>query len=355
MTDNPEQYSHYPQQPPMAPVQAPEPGVIPLRPLDVGAMISGAFKAVFRNWQPALLVPFLGSLIATAAGIVPAVSLLGQLIVLRDTRANPDQVLSFFGGWLLLMLVELVLVVAVSVLTQAVVTVTVSRAVLGRATTIGQALRAAAPRLLPLLGLSALVWLIVFGCAFAPFVAIIVLAVAANAPALGLLAFLVFVVGIGAGAYFWISYAFAPAALVLEPAPVLTALRRSRWLVVNNWWRAFGVLLLCAVMATFVSYLVELPVEAVQLSQVTTTNVGGTPDPMALFSVFSPTVLILVSVASAVVYALGQAFTIGVTTLMYHDLRIRKESFHLPLWQMSQLPDELSRPGTPPPHPEATT
>ncbi len=355
MTDNPQQYGQYPQYPPMATFQAPQPGVIPLRPLDVGAMIGGSFRAVFRNWQPALLLPFLGSLLTSAVAIVPAILLFSTLSVEVSQRTRPQDILSLMGGWVLVMLLDLVLVIGVAVLTQAVVTVTVSRAVLGRRTTIGQALRAVAPRLLPLTGLTVLVWVMVFGCAFVPFAAVVALAVSASSAGLGLLAFVVFVAGIVAGVFFWISYAFAPAALILEPAPVLTAMSRSRWLVLNNWWRAFGVLLLCAVMIYFASYLVELPVSFVQAFQVTTSSIGGRPDPTQVFqSMFSPTVLILITVLSAVAYAIGQAVIIGVTTLIYHDLRIRKESFHLALWQMAQLPDNLS-PGGPPPHPEATT
>jgi hypothetical protein len=72
-------------------------------------------------------------------------------------------------------------------------------------------------------------------------------------------------------------------------------------------------------------------------------------------ALFSPTVLIVFGLLSAVLYAVSQPFLVGVSTLLYHDLRIRKESFHLPLWEMSQLPDELSpqQPATPP-SPEAT-
>jgi hypothetical protein len=355
MTDNPQQYGQYPQYPSMGTFQAPQPGVVPLRPLDVGAMIGGSFRAVFRNWQPALLLPFLGSLLASAVAIVPAILLFSTLSVQVSQRARPQDILSLMGGWALIMLLDLVLVIGVAVLTQALVTVTVSRAVLGRRTTIGQALRAVAPRLLPLTGLTVLVWLIAFGCAFVPFVAVVALAVNSNSPGLALLAFVVLVAGSMAGAFFWISYACAPAALLLEPAPVLTAMRRSRWLVTDNWWRAFGVLLLCAAMVYFASYLVELPVSFVQAVQVTTSSIGGRPDPTRVFqSMFSPTVLILLCLLSAVAYAVGQALIVGVTTLIYHDLRIRKESFHLPLWQMAQLPDNLS-PGGPPPHPEATT
>jgi hypothetical protein len=344
MTDNPEQYSHYPQ-PPYG--EAPQPGVIPLRPLDVGAMITGSFRAIFRNWRPAILLPFVVSVIATAVTIVPVISLVAKMpTIMTGTRPSSDALAAFFANFALVFLVAVVLVTAASMVTQTTVTVVVSRAVLGRVTSIGQALRVAAPRMLPLLGLTLLIGLTGTACAFVPFVVLLVLAYALNAPGLILLAFLVFLAGLAVAAYLWVSWALATPALILEPAPVLTAMRRSRWLVSGGWWRVFGIMLLVAVMVGVASNVVQLPVSFLQFSQypsIMPTRVGVRPDPSVLFSaMFSPTVLVLSVVLGAVVYAVSQPFTIGVTTLLYHDLRIRKESFHLALWQMSQLPDDLA-------------
>jgi hypothetical protein len=363
MTDNPEQYIHYPQpqeQPPQLPyLEAPQPGVIPLRPLDVGAMINGSFKAVFRNWRSAILLPFLLSLIAMAVTIVPALLLLAKLPAMTTgARPSSDAIAAFFGSFALVLLVVMVMLIGASMVTQTTVTVVVSRAVLGRATSMGQALRAAAPRMLPLLGLTLLIGLVWIACGFVPFVVILVLAYAANAPGLVALAFLVFMGGMVVGLYLSISWALAAPALILEPAPVLTAMRRSRWLVSGGWWRVFGILLLVGVMVGVASNLAQLPVNFVQFSQLSSimpTRAGAQPDPTAVLGVmFSPTVIVLTVVLTAVVSAIGQPFSIGVTTLLYHDLRIRKESFHLPLWQMSQLPDELAVSPAPTARPEPT-
>jgi len=363
MTDNPEQYIHYPQpqaQPPQLPYyQAPQPGVIPLRPLDVGAMITGSFRAMFRNWQPAILVPFVASLISVSVILVPMFVLFSNLTDLSTGRPTPDKVLAFFGSFLLAYLLGVVLSVAAGLVTQTVVTVVVSRAVLGRTTTIGQALRKAAPRMLPLFGLTLLVGLIVFACLLVPFGLMIFLAVATQKAGLALLGILLLLAGGVVAAYLWISYVLATPALILEPAPVLTAMRRSRWLVAGNWWRVFGILLLVYLMAGVVSYLAQLPVSISQFAQfpslMANTRAGVQPNPRELLdTVFSPTTIVLSVVLSAVAAAITQPFVIGVTTLLYHDLRIRKESFHVPLWQMSQLPDELAVNPQPTAHPEAT-
>ncbi|EWM17998.1 hypothetical protein [Kutzneria sp. 744] len=361
MTDNPQQYIQYPQQYLPPPPQAPQPGVIPLRPLDVGAMIGGSFKAMFRNWRPAILVPFVCYLVVAAAVVVPLVNMFASFPrITRDGPAfTPSDVANFVGSWLVLMLLVVLLGLAATVITQSVVTVVVARAVLGRTTSIGQALRAAGPRMVPLLGLSVLIGLIAGACAVVPFTVILILAIATNTPQLLLLAFLFFLGGLVAAAYFWISWVLAVPALILEPAPVLTAMRRSRWLVSGGWWRVFGILALVTIMVSVASNIAQLPVSAVQFSQFPSlmpTRIGQQPDPSAMFSVmFSPTVMILYSLLTAVVYAITQPFTIGVTTLLYHDLRIRKESFHLPLWEMSQQPDELAVSAEPTPRPEPTT
>jgi hypothetical protein len=364
MTDNPEQYIHYPQpqaQPPQLPYyEAPQPGVIPLRPLDVGAMITGSFRAMFRNWQPAILVPFVASLVAVAAVTVPVFVVFSNVASLGIGRTppTPDKVLAFFGSFLLAYLLGVVLSVAAGLVTQTVVTVVVSRAVLGRTTTIGQALRKAAPRMLPLFGLTLLVGLIVFACLLVPFGLMVFLAIATQKAGLALLGILLLLAGGVVAAYLWISYVLATPALILEPAPVLTAMRRSRWLVAGNWWRVFGILLLVHLMAGIASYLAQLPTSFAQFAQfpslMANSRAGVQPDPTAMLNaMFAPTVIIVSVLLSAVVAAFTQPFVIGVSTLLYHDLRIRKESFHVPLWQMSQLPDELAVSPQPTAHPEA--
>lgn len=354
MTDNPEQYFHYPQQQPQWPPLPPQPGVVPLRPLDLGAIISGAFRAVFRNWSATILLPFGLFVVTSGLSLVPVLSLVGQLPTDPTREPSRDQLTSFFLTFVAVLGLELVLLVAATIVTQSVGVVTVSRAVLGRTTSIGQALRGAGPRMLPLLGLTVLIWLMTFACVIVPFTLVIVFAVALNSGGLVALGFLLLLAGGCFGCYLWVSYALAPAALILEPAPVLTALRRSRWLVAGGWWRVFGILALCALMIYFASYLVELPVSAIQFAQLPSVMSTPRPDPRALLStMFSPTVLVAFALVGGAVAAMSQAFMIGVTTLLYHDLRIRKESFHLPLYEMSRLPDDLSP--RPTARPEATT
>ncbi|GAA3439855.1 hypothetical protein [Kutzneria kofuensis] len=356
MTDNPEQYLQYPQQYVQPPPEAPQPGVLPLRPVDVGAMINGSFRAIFRNWRSAILVPLAAYLTAMLAAFAPARGMIAAFADMAGRRRpTDDQFWAFLQSWLVFAAVLLVVFAAAYVVTQAVVTVVVSRAVLGRTTTFGQALRAAAPRMLPLSGLVVLVGLMVFGCVFVPFGLMVLVAVATGSGGVVGIGILLCLGGVVLAYYLLISYVLAPTALILEPAPVLTALRRSSWLVRGGWWRVFGIFLLAMVMSYVASYLVQIPISAVQFTQLPNIMNSRNPDPAAMFgALLSPPVMIAFGVLYAVAMAITQPFMIGVLTLLYHDLRIRKESFHLPLWEMSQQPDDLV---TPPPsaHPEATT
>jgi hypothetical protein len=337
-------FNYYPPQPP------PQPGVVPLRPLDVGAVIGGSLKAIFRNWQAALLLPF---------GLYLGVSVVGGLSAIKPFRSMGTAIDNHRGlssgtiwGIVIVAVVGIVLTVAATLIVQTATTVVVSRAVLGRSTSIGQALRAARPRMLPMLGLDILITLMFIALLLIPFGVIagcIALAVSGGhdgeAVLLGVLGFLLLLVAAGFGIYFGVSFTVAPSALILESVPAPTALRRSRRLVRDNWWRTLGIPLLAGLMASLAGYVVQLPISAIQYTQV-----PHTPDPNQPFDLtFSPTVLVVSFVVSAAVSAFSQPFLIAVGTLLYHDLRIRKESFHVPLLQMSQLPDDLSPRSTPPP------
>jgi hypothetical protein len=357
MTDNPEQYMQPHEWVPQPPPPAPQPGILPLRPVGVGEMISGSFRAMFRNWRPAILLPLALTLVATGVTLPLLIATFQSFPQIhRNSVVSPEQLGTFAVLLVATVAAQLVLTTAATVFSYGVNTIVTSRAVLGRTTTIGQALRALRPRLLPLYGLMALVWLIMVAWIVVPPLLMVLFAFAVNSPAVAFLAFLVFCACSAVAVYLGISYSLATAALVLEPQPVLTAMRRSRWLVRDNWWRVFGVLALCMVMLYVASSFLQMPLSFLQFAQLPhLTTMGPNPDPSELLnSMFSPTLLVGLVVVSAVVSALGQPLIAGVNTLLYHDLRIRKESFHLPLLAMSQLPDDLSPPSTPPANPEAT-
>lgn len=218
-----------------------------------------------------------------------------------------------------------------------VLTVTACRAVLGQKLSLPEALKAAGPRYLPLIGLLVVIGLMQ-SLAFVVPTGIGVL-LAASTHNLGGIAFvfLFALLGFGLWAWLYVTFVFAPTALLLEPQPIGRALSRSRWLVRGQWWRVFGVLVLANLIAGAVGYVAQLPVSAIQaLTMTTSISARMNPDPAVLMQqAMNPSVLIASAIVGAVVVALTTPFVISVNVLLYHDQRIRSERFDIPLAQMT--------------------
>ncbi len=120
---------------------------------------------------------------------------------------------------------------------------------------------------------------------------------------------------IAPGVWLYIAWAFAMPVLLVEGLRGRTALGRSYQLVKGRWWRTFGVLavgfILAGVVSTIVqgAFLVGIIVE---------------PDNDLL-------VLVLSALAGVVGLAIGTPFQAALLTVVYFDLRVRKEGFDLEL------------------------
>ncbi len=114
------------------------------------------------------------------------------------------------------------------------------------------------------------------------------------------------IIGIVLFFYFLVSRFFYHQAVILEGMGPLQALRRSRDLVRGSWWRVFGIGIVFVVLLLVISLIVSIP--------------------GSIASVYSPiTGIFLLTIAQGVVMPLGY---IG-ATLVYFDLRIRKEGYTL--------------------------
>ena len=304
-------------------VPPPRPGIIPLRPLGLGEMLDGAFQACRRN--PA-------ATFGTAVLVMAVVSLLTWLLtrfgfdfnaLFSSQEPSDADVLAFLGGYLgSSVLIGLVTGAGVLLL-QGVLVLVVARAALDRRTGFGLLRRLAAPRLGRLVGL-----LLLYGAAVAAAALLVLGLTALSVPVLGWGAVLIalFLAG-GVGLVsIWIGtkLALAPAALVLEGVGPVAALRRSWQLTGGNWWRAFGILLLTGLIAGIITSVVAAPVTF--LAGLLAAAVAG-DDPIAYLNLTLPATLIATNLFSAVAYA----FQASVTSLLYVDLRIRREGFDVTL------------------------
>lgn len=304
----------------------PKPGVIPLRPLGLGELLDGAFQACRRNaaatFGTALLIQAVVSVLTFlfARGLVSPDALTGDL-----EAAEASMGATLTSGTLLL----IVSIVGVLLLQGALV-VPVARSILNLKTGFAQTWRLSRNRLLPLAGLGALltVMLIVGILAFSFLLALVV-------EALGVAGIAVVILGVLAllavAVWLVVKLALAPAALVLESTGVFASLRRSWQLTRRNFWRSFGILALTALLVSIVSSVISTPIILI-LSFVGAVGSSGEPGPGTAVALLAVNLAI-----TAFFSAVGYAFQASVTSLLYVDLRIRREGFDIALMKEQEL------------------
>lgn len=305
----------------------PKPGVIPLRPLGLGELLDGAFQACRRNAAATFGSALLIQAVISVLTLFLARSLFSPDFLDTDDFAAAEQA----AGPALTSASLLTVVSVVGVLLlQGMLVVPVARSILNLKTGFGQTWRLSRKRLLPLAGLGvALTVAIVVGFFAFAFALVVVV------DTLGTLGIPVVIFGVLAliAVFVWLAVklALAPAALVLEPAGIFASLRRSWQLTRRNFWRSFGILALTALLVTIVSSVISTPVILI-LSFVGAFGSGGDPGPAAAM-----TLVALNLAVTAFFSAIGYAFQAAVTSLLYVDLRIRREGFDITLMKEQEL------------------
>jgi hypothetical protein len=192
------------------------------------------------------------------------------------------------------------------------ITSLVARSYLGEQATAGQALREAFRRFWRFLGASLLVSLLT-AAPLLPAVALVVLGALAESPALVGLGLLLMVPGFLATiALVTLLEAVVPAIVVEELGPA-RAIRRSFALVRSRFWPVLGILLLALLLAYLLSSVLSVPFTILVLV------LGGDAGwPFLALGTLVPSLLVT-------------AWGGIVATLIYFDLRIRREGFDLQL------------------------
>lgn len=299
----------------------PRPGVIPLRPLSFGELLDGAVTTVRRHWRTALALS-LGLAVLAQAGNV-----LVNLLV-KGKTGEATQTLRLLAG--------LPLELLLNVFATALLTIVVSRAVLGRSVTAGEAWRDSRPRLPQLLGLTLLTLLIGPGVALLGFAPLIgYLAAGQDTPAIAGLLTLVGLLSLPVALWLWMRFSLAAPALMLEKQGVLTALSRSRRLARGAWWRILGINLLGHVLALVVAMVVVIPFQFLGLLLgFESLNAQGLPDSADR----SVAMVLLLAVAGIIAGTFTTPFIAAVGVLVYIDQRIRREALDIELSRAAGLP-----------------
>ncbi|MFC8505255.1 glycerophosphoryl diester phosphodiesterase membrane domain-containing protein [Streptomyces sp. NPDC057411] len=311
---------------------AAKPGVIPLRPLTMGEILDGAVTTMRRYWQTVLTVS------VTVAVITELANILIQRFVVPpppeiDPNASPaeaiDQSMESIQASLIGMGPALIVTLAASLVSAALLTVVISRAVLGRPVTLGAAWREARPRLLQLLGLTLLLPVMMAAIMMVGLLPGLLLGGTGGdvlAAVGGLGAFVAMV-------WLMIRFSLASPALMLERQGVIKSLKRSAKLVQGTWWRILGITLLTQLMIFVFTLIIAIPFFVIS---VIASGNGIEALDSTSFEV-SWTYLIVMGIGGVVTSAITYPISAGVTVLLYVDQRIRREALDLELARSAGL------------------
>ena len=325
--------------------QPPKPGVVALRPMTLGDIFNGAFSYIRNNPKTTVGLAMIVMAVATIMSSVASVFFLTDYTTFLDeimadpTAADPTEPVFPFSPLAmgLTYLGELLIYAGGSVLLGLLAAV-VGMAVLGHKLTPGQAWAAVRGRVGAILGLAfiklgillvlvvALVVTLFVGL-FAGFMVGFEVGGGAGL-AVGFLVMLVGGLAIGAPSlWIWIRLYYAMPLVVLERLGPGQAMARSWRLSQQSWWRTLGYWLLAGLLVLAVNMVLTTPLALAS----------------GLFTFIAPEALwapvaagVITYVGTVIVYAITQPFVAGVNTLLYIDLRMRREGLDLKLHQASQ-------------------
>ncbi|MCE1180437.1 MAG: glycerophosphoryl diester phosphodiesterase membrane domain-containing protein [Micrococcales bacterium] len=315
----------YPQAGQVPLLSAHKPGIIPLRPLGVGEVIEGAFRALRSNPRA-----FLGLCVLVNAAVLLVIALgVGAMLGIAYLMGESDAfdtlaTVGFTVGVLGAIILSLVSAQALS----GMLAYAVGEATLGRYPSMGEVWRRTRGALLRLAGLCLLLALpVLVGLALLGL--LIWWGVTADQTAVWVMGIVLVVAVLLATAYLGVRLALAAPALVLERLGIVAAVRRSWALTSRMFWRTLGVVVLGTLLTSVLQYVLSTVLQMIgmalmALATVTMQNETG--------QLVGSILMIGFSLLSSVVSSLFvQPFMAALYAMTYLDARIRKEGFDLAL------------------------
>jgi len=327
-----------PAMPPIAPLgwtPPPKPGLIPLRPLDLGTILGAAFRVLRRNPKPtfgaALLIQgsvYLLLILVVTGATFGAFSRIGS-----SSARNADQITAGATGLVVVAsIIPGLLAVIASAVLQGIIVLEVSRGAVGEKLTFRALWKRARGRIGALIGWATMLVLastVLIGV----IVAIIVLLGVSfgtggiiAAVLIGILAFFGLAV-----VYVWLGtkLALVPSVLMIERMSIRGSIARSWSLTEGYFWRTFGISALVAVIVGVVSQVVSLPLNFIAPIVSSLVDPQGQKGGGAI--VLAAVVSVLVIVIAVVFQSITSVVQSATTALIYLDLRIRTEGLDLEL------------------------
>lgn len=319
------------------------PGIIPLRPLNLGDLYGAVIKAIRGNVAATMGLAFVTTLVflvpTTALGVWVAAQQDVLDVGTNDVFPVAGTLGSFvpsLGTW------------GSTILLTGFVAFVISQAVMGRKVTASQTWEGTRGRILPLVGATIVTGLAVLLVAAAiivlPVLAIIT-AVQAQSVApdnSGLVLAILFAVGAGILAFLltlWLStrLAFVGVAVVLEKVGVGGGIARS-WALTrgSQFWRVLGIRILTGFIVGVAAQILAFPLGAIGGVAIVA---SGDPQNTYVFQA------VVTGVSALITGALTTPFTAGVDALLYVDQRIRREGFDVQLITAAQADAARAWPG----------
>lgn len=314
----------------------PKPGLIPLRPLDLGSILAAAFKTLRHNPRPTLGTALLvqGVVTVISIGVIGLVTFLTLSRIDNATgEARQELIAGSIGTIILSAIIPVLLSLAASALVQGVIVLDVMRASLGEKPRLRQLLRMAHGRVWALIGWTALVSLVLlvgFGV-----LALIVVGIGFAIGGIGgVLAgvLLGLFLGLGAvvlSAWIYTKLSLVPSVLMAERTSIRGAMARSWALTQRSFWKTFGIELLVAVMISVATQVITTPISFVGGLLTSLADPNGQNPATSATSVIG--IYVVVTVITVVVSAIGAIVQSATIALLYIDLRMRKEGLDLEL------------------------
>ena len=157
----------------------------------------------------------------------------------------------------------------------------------------------------------------------------------------------------------WINtkLAMVPSAIVLERLPMTAAVARSWRLTTGYFWRTFGIIALVWLIVYAITQTISIPFGLIGgfLGGVFAPTSASSTEPMTQLLVTQLSVNVLASIVTAIVGAIGSVIQTAAVSLLYLDLRMRKEGLDLELVRFveaRQTGQELPDPYLPPVQPQ---
>lgn len=342
----------------------PKPGVIPLAPLRVSDMLSGAFTTIGRYWKPligmALTLFGAATLVMIVALVVAASAVASEWDELTSgSPGSPTsaQLVPLGVAFGVLMVVGMIVYLLASAMMQAAAPVVLQEAVLGRPIRFGEVWKRAWARVWSIIGavfLTGLIMLVPMAPLMAAFAGLAVYTASLGdedgAVPFALAGALIGLLMAPVAMWLWVRFSLAPTIVVFENQRPVAALRRSAQLVRGTWWRVFGITLLGVGIAAMIGFMIQMPFQMIGMlpGLFDPVEPGADPSEGTIIAMLAG-VMLLSLLSQMISQLITMVLPPLVTGLLYVDLRMRTENLGPVLAQAagSTLPEQY---GPPPAH-----